>query len=120
MIFVYDFVRAPVGFSDWHESLLVRYFSAQLADLKRMPDAASVPAGTSGGPSQLVASIPTQYEAGGSTSQQAAALYPTGHPNLRDPQTSETSLQLGWAPGKTFQLFLVFWFISCPINSYES
>lgn len=67
----------------------------QLSDLKRLPEAAAVPAGTSGGPSQLVASIPTQYEAGGSSSQQAIAVYPTGHPNLRDAQTSQTSLHLG-------------------------
>ena len=59
-----------------------------------MPEAAS-PAGTSGGPSPVVASIPSQYEVGGSSSQLAAALYPTGHPNLRDPQTSQTSLHLG-------------------------
>ena len=73
--------------------LCAHCFFTQLADLKK--EAAAVPVATSGSPSQLVASIPTQYEAGGSSSQQAAALFPTGHPNLRDPQTSQTSLHLG-------------------------
>ncbi|KAG0587573.1 hypothetical protein KC19_2G173900 [Ceratodon purpureus] len=61
----------------------------KLADAKGIAEAAA--RGTSSGsPSQ----VPT-HETGGSS--QALTVYPT-HPNLRDPQTSQTSLHLGLFP----------------------
>lgn len=50
--------------------------------------------GTSESPSQVASA--SAYETGG-ISAQVTMVYPT-HPNLRDPQTSQTSLHLGLFP----------------------
>lgn len=62
----------------------------QLAHVKETAEV-SGHTGTSESPSQVASA--SAYETGG-ISAQVTMVYPT-HPNLRDPQTSQTSLHLG-------------------------
>lgn len=70
----------------------------RLADVKGMLSLEAGPAraATSGSPGGQGVSAPT-HEVGGSSQQQAVTVYPT-RINLRDPQTSQTSLHLGLFP----------------------
>lgn len=78
------------------------FFSVQLADAKGMLtlEAGTARAGTSESPGDQGGSWPTR-EVGGITQHQAITTFPA-HLNLRDPQTSQTSLHLGWASNTQF------------------